>query len=389
MASPTKHALLSASSSARWLTCTPSARFAETYEKEKAGTSFSEEGTAAHAMAEIKLKGDIKKITPSTCKRYLKKFRKDNKYWSVAFEEAVDDYVGFVNEMMANYEHPDVVLEQKVDFSEWVPEGFGTSDVVIMTPDTLHIVDLKFGKGVPVTAIENTQLMLYALGTYNEFGIAYDFKTVKITIHQPRLHDVSTYELPLLELLNWGDSVVKPRAELAMKGEGEFTPSEKACRFCAAKAFCKARANQNLQDAIKYDFADSNKLTEEELADILSKSSEIKKWLTEVEDYALEKVRDHEGSIPGYKLVEGRSIRKLIDTGAVSRILQLNGYTNIYKPTELLTMTALEKMVGKTEFNDILGEYIVKPKGKPTLVPENDKRPEISSIQQAIRDFSE
>ena len=387
MASPEEHAVLSASSSARWLNCTPSVVFSAPYEVERKDTTFTAEGTAAHALAELKLQFDTGKITKRKFNAQLKKFKAENEYYSVSFEEFVDDYVGFVNETINTYDDPEVELEQRVNFSDWVPEGYGTSDVVIMTDSVLHIVDLKFGKGVPVSAIENTQLMLYALGTYYEFNMAYDFETVRMTIHQPRLYDTSTYELSVAELLDWAETIVKPRAELAMAGEGDYNPSEKACQWCPAKAFCKARADMNLQNAIKYDFADTNELEPEAISDILSQSKAIKKWLEDVEAYALTQARDEGQSFPGWKLVAGRSNRKITNADMAASILLDAGFEEIYKPHELLTLTALEKMVGKKHFSELLDDLIIKPEGKPTLVVETDKRPELSSTGQAIKDF--
>lgn len=387
MASPEEHAVLSASSSARWLNCTPSVVFSAPYEVERKDTTFTAEGTAAHALAELKLQFDTGKITKRKFNAQLKKFKAENEYYSVSFEEFVDDYVGFVNETINSYDEPEVELEQRVNFSDWVPDGYGTSDVVIMTDSVLHIVDLKFGKGVPVSAIENTQLMLYALGTYYEFNMAYDFETVRMTIHQPRLYDTSTYELSVAELLDWAETIVKPRAELAIAGEGDYKPSEKACQWCPAKAVCKARADMNLQNAIKYDFADTNELEPEAISDILSRSKAIKKWLEDVEAYALTQARDEGQSFPGWKLVAGRSNRKITNADMAASILLDAGFEEIYKPHELLTLTALEKMVGKKQFGELLEDLIIKPEGKPTLVVETDKRPEISSIGQAIKDF--
>lgn len=387
MASPEEHATLSASSSSRWLNCTPSVVFSAPYEVERKDTVFTAEGTAAHALAELKLQVDTGKITKRKFNAQLKKFKTESEYYSVSFEEFVDDYVGFVNETIAEYSDPEVELEQRVNFSDWVPEGYGTSDVVIMTDSVLHIVDLKFGKGVAVSAIENTQLMLYALGTYYEFNMAYDFDTVRMTIHQPRLYDTSTYELSVAELLDWADNFVKPRAELAMTGEGDYAPSEKACQWCPAKAICKARADLNLQNAIKYDFADSNELEPAAISDVLSQSKVIKKWLEDVEDYALTQARDQGQSFPGWKLVAGRSNRKITNAEAAASILSKAGYAEIYKPQELITLTNLEKLVGKKKFGDLLNDVIVKPEGKPTLVVETDKRPELSSHGQAVKDF--
>lgn len=387
MASPEEHAVLSASSSARWLNCTPSVVFSAPYEVERKDTTFTAEGTAAHALAELKLQLDTGKITKRKFNAQLKKFKSGNEYYSVSFEGFVDDYVGFVNETINSYDDPEVELEQRVNFSDWVPEGYGTSDVVIMTDSVLHIVDLKFGKGVPVSAIENTQLMLYALGTYYEFNMAYDFETVRMTIHQPRLYDTSTYELSVVELLDWAETIVKPRAELAMAGEGDYAPGEKACQWCPAKAVCKARADMNLQNAIKYDFADTNELEPEEISDILSQSKAIKKWLEDVEAYALTQARDEGQSFPGWKLVAGRSNRKITNADMAGSILLDAGFEEIYKPHELLTLTALEKMVGKKQFGELLDDLIIKPEGKPTLVVKTDKRPELSSTGQAIKDF--
>ena len=387
MASPEEHAVLSASSSARWLNCTPSVVFSAPYEVERKDTTFTAEGTAAHALAELKLQLDTGKITKRKFNAQLKKFKSGNEYYSVSFEGFVDDYVGFVNETINSYDDPEVELEQRVNFSDWVPEGYGTSDVVIMTDSVLHIVDLKFGKGVPVSAIENTQLMLYALGTYYEFNMAYDFETVRMTIHQPRLYDTSTYELSVVELLDWAETIVKPRAELAMAGEGDYAPGEKACQWCPAKAVCKARADMNLQNAIKYDFADTNELEPEEISDILSQSKAIKKWLEDIEAYALTQARDEGQSFPGWKLVAGRSNRKITNADMAASILLDAGFEEIYKPHELLTLTALEKMVGKKHFSELLDDLIIKPEGKLTLVVETDKRPELSSTGQAIKDF--
>lgn len=387
MASPVEHAHLSASSSARWLTCTPSAQFGLEFPDSGETSDFAKEGTAAHALAEIKLKYDTGKITKNTVGKYIRKFRRENEYWSMGFEEHVDDYVGYVNEVIAEYDSPEVVLEQRVDFSEWVPDGFGTSDVVIMAEPVLHIVDLKFGKGVPVSAIENTQLMLYALGTFSEFSLAYDFDTIRMTIHQPRLHDVSTYEIPIKDLLEWANNYVKPRAEMAMAGEGEFNPSEKACRFCPAKAVCKARADKNIEEFKEELGDDPRRLKPEDISSILERAGEVKKWLGDVEDYALTEARDNGEHFPGFKLVAGRSKRSILNQEEAAKKLLDEGYTDVYKPKEMQALTNLEKAIGKKKFNEILDGYIVKSDGKPALVPESDKRPEISSISSAIADF--
>lgn len=390
MASPEVHAKLSASGSKRWLTCTPSAKLEELFPDDGHGSVYAAEGTAAHALAELKLQYETRKINKSTFTRRFNKFKRENEFYNTSFDEAVDDYVNQVLEIIGGHgdQVTDVLLEQRVDFSTWVPDAFGTSDVIIMAEPTLHICDLKFGKGVPVSAEKNPQAMLYALGAYYEFGLAYEFEEVEMTIIQPRLNATSTYKLPLPELLDWAENYVKPRAKMAMNGEGEFRPTEDACRFCRAKAVCKARAEKNLEIA-KYEFEEANLLSKEDVADILAQASEIKKWLESVQDYALTQVRDHGGKIPGYKLVEGRSNRIIEDKEQAASILQGAGFTEIFKPQELLTLTALEKMVGRKEFNGLLKDFIIKPTGKATLVTEDDKRPEMNSTASALADFKE
>ena len=385
---PEIHAKLSASSAKRWLNCTPSVKLSELFPDEGKSSPFAAEGTAAHSLAELKLKYDTGKIKKSTFTRNFNKFKRENEWYSQSFDEAVDEYVGQVNEAIGSYgdQVTDVLLEQQVDFSEWVPEGFGTSDVVILAEPVLHIYDLKFGRGVPVSAEENPQLMLYALGAYNEFNLAYDFETIKMSIVQPRLGAQSTYELSLEDLLTWAEEVVKPNAEKAMAGEGEFNPGEDTCRWCPAKAVCKARAEKNLEIA-RYEFEDARVLSKQDISDILDQADEIKKWIEAVQEYALTQVRDLGEKIPGWKLVEGRSNRKLADAEKAVSILTAEGFKDIFKPQELKTLTVLEKMVGKKQFNELLGDIITKPQGKPTLVTEDDKRPEINSVASAIADF--
>lgn len=385
------HALLSASGSARWMACTPSARLEEQFPNTT--SEYAEEGSFAHALADLKLSRAIANtIKPSAYKKRLAEMQKDPMY-SPAMEEYIDQYVAQVSEifMAAKKECKDtlVLLEQRLDFSEWVPGGFGTGDVVIISDGTLEVIDLKYGKGVPVSAEKNSQTRLYGLGAIATYMMLYDFLTVRMTIIQPRLDNISTEELRVDELMTWAQNKLKPKAQLAFAGEGEFCAGDH-CKFCRAKATCRARAEANLELA-KYDFQDAFLLSKEEIAAVLARADQLKTWATDIETYALEQTRDHGEKFPGWKLVEGRSNRKYADEKQVAETLTDAGYAEnkIYKPKELLGITAMEKEIGKKKFGELLSDLVVKPAGKPTLVPENDKRPEINSLQSAIDDFSE
>lgn len=382
---PDVHAKLSASGAKRWMSCPGSVQMEEGYAD--TSSEFAEEGTAAHSLAELMLMFKTDKINKRTYSRRLNKFKAENKYYSPSMFDYITEYTDFVIEKLNSYEEAFIDLELRVDFSQWVPEGFGTSDVVIIADGTLEIIDLKYGKGVPVSAEVNPQMMLYALGASSEYDFMYEFDKVRMTIVQPRLNDHSTYELPLSELLAWGDDCVRPAAELALSGEGPCVPSEPACRFCKAKAVCRARAEVNLA-AARLDFEEPPaKLSKEEIAEILLQAPEIKKWIEHVETYALAQARDHGETFPGMKLVEGRSNRVITDKEKAAELLQEAGFEDIFKPRELLTLTRLEKAVGKDSFNDVLADLIIKPAGKPALVSEADKRPEINSTTSAMDDF--
>lgn len=385
------HALLSASGSARWMACTPSARLEEQFPNTT--SEYAEEGSFAHALADLKLSRAIANtIKPSAYKKRLAEMQKDPMY-SPATEEYIDQYVAQVSEifMAAKKECKDtlVLLEQRLDFSEWVPGGFGTGDVVIISDGTLEVIDLKYGKGVPISAENNSQTRLYGLGAINTFNMLYEFDLVRMTIIQPRLDNTSTEEITVDDLMYWATNTVMGAAEKAYKGVGQFNAGDH-CRFCRAKATCRARAEANLELA-KLDFQEPLLLTDEEIAEVLAKVSQLKAWASDVETYALEQARDHGIKYPGWKLVEGRSNRKYADDIAVGQVLTAAGYEEeqIHKEPELLGITAMEKLLGKKKFEELLKELVIKPAGKPTLVPENDKRPEINSLQSAIDDFSE
>lgn len=373
-----EHALLSASSAFRWMACPPSARLEEGFSDKT--SEYAAEGTLAHELGEINLRSDLGEINTRTYNSRLKKI-KENEFFTADMIDYVELYNDTCMEKVSEARAltPDAIfrIEQKLDYSEWVPEGFGTGDFVIIADDTMEIVDLKYGKGIPVSAKGNKQMRLYALGAISEFSFLYDIKKVKMTIVQPRLDNISTDEIAADELLKWAKDVLKPTAELAFKGEGDFCAGEH-CGFCRAKSVCKARADKNLELA-RYEFRTTTTLSEEDIADILGKAEELQKWAKDVQDYALEQALQgiH---YKGWKVVEGRANRKYADTDKVAEILLANEYTEdkIYKPKELQGLTNMEKLVGKKKLITLVGDYIEKPQGKPVLVPKDDKRPEFN-----------
>lgn len=383
----TQHAKLSASGAHRWLNCPPSANIESKYPN--TSSVFAKEGSFAHELAELKLNLEYKYINKREYNSKLKDL-KSNEFYSEELEEYVNGYVDnvieLVNESKKNCKDILVEFEQKLDFSDYVPEGFGTGDVVIISDDTLQIIDFKFGKGVEVSAVDNPQLRLYGLGAYLTYGCLYDIDKVKMTIIQPRLDNISTEVIEVKELLEFADKV-KKIAELAFKGEGELKAGDH-CKFCKAKAECKERAKQNLDVAKKYDFKDGFSLTEIEIADILFQVDEIQSWIKDIKEFALNEATKGV-KYPGLKLVEGRSNRQYKDKEEVANILKANGYEDIYKPQELKGITDMTKLLGKKTFESLLEELIIKPQGKPTLVPMSDPRSELISIDSAKDDFEE
>ena len=378
-----KHAVLSASSASRWLTCTPSARLEQNYESKT--SEYAAEGTLAHELGELGLKLSLGEITT---RKYNLEFKaiQENELFTKDMPDYVHMYVDTCMEKVseAKAKTPDAQfrIEQRLDFSQWVPDGFGTGDFLIIADGRMEIVDLKYGKGVPVSAIGNKQMRLYALGAIAQFGFLYDIQQVKMTIVQPRLDSISTDELQADELLRWAEEFVRPRAELAFKGEGEFCAGDH-CGFCKAKAVCKARADKNIELA-KYEFKSPLTLDNEEIADILGKADELINWAKDVQAYALEKALKGE-QYPGFKVVEGRSNRKWTDEEKVGEILLGQGFIeNIIYTKKLTGITNMETAIGKKEVQRLLGDYIEKPQGKPVLVVETDKRPIFNS---AAADF--
>lgn len=375
-----KHALLGASSSARWLVCTPSARLEAMFPDEQ--SPYATEGTVAHDLAESILRHKLEG----------KKAPKLDDY-STEMIEAVNRYVDIceekVNESRARSSDAEAMIEARLDFSRWVPDGFGTGDMVIVADGILEVIDLKYGKGVPVSAIENTQMRLYALGAYDINEFLYDIKSVRMTIVQPRLDSISTDEMALEELLDWGEEI-KPIAQRAFRGEGECTPCD-YCNFCKARHTCRALADTCLTAFYKDGGKLNQLLTDSEVSDILAMKDLITKWIKGVYDFAYEKALSGEKQWPEYKLVEGTSRRTITDPKAAAQTLLDNGYKekDIFKPRELEGITNLQKVLGKQGVAKYLEAYIDEPEGKPTLVPESDKRPAINTVETMMNEFDD
>ena len=383
---PKTHARLSPSSAARWINCPGSVRISEGLPP--AGSSpYADEGTHAHMVAEIKLH---KATGGISLRQYGKAMGNaaESEYWCAEMDEATDFYAAAVlEELLAAGEEASLCIEQRIDFSRWVPDGFGTSDAVIVSPDAITVIDLKYGKGVKVEAQGNPQLRIYALGAWSMFEGLYDLEKVKTMIIQPRLDHISTEELPVSELLQWADDVVAPRARMAANGT-DYTACGDWCRWCPAKAVCRTRAEAQLELAA-YDFRKPDLLTADDIADILGRAEDLQKWVADVQDYALQQALQGE-RYTGWKLVEGRAVRKYADELKVAETLKAAGIPEaaLYE-RKLLGLTAMEKLVGKKKLTETLGELIVRPAGKPVLVPESDRRPEISAAESAKADFAD
>ncbi|GAB2547208.1 DUF2800 domain-containing protein [Gracilibacillus alcaliphilus] len=364
-----KHAILSASGAHRWLKCTPSARLELEFD-DTSGEAASE-GTAAHELSEYKLRNALNR----ECEK------PSSVYHSDEMEFHTDGYVQYILEVIEEVKQktkdPLILIEQRLDFSNYVPEGFGTGDCVIVGNDVVHVIDFKYGQGVLVEAETNPQMMLYALGALNLFDGIYDIEQVCMTIYQPRRENLSVFTIAKEELLDWANNVLQPKAELAFAGKGEYVAGD-WCRFCRASVKCRARAEANLKVA-KYEFKKPPLLTDEEIADILTSIADLTKWANDITSYATSAAVNHGKEWPGFKVVEGRSIRKYTNEKDVEEAAIKAGYEDIYKKS-ILTITNMEKLMGKSKFNEILGQFVMKPKGKPTLVPLSDKRPEIKNI---------
>jgi hypothetical protein len=384
------HALLSPSSASRWLVCTPSARL-EAEMPDSSGVAASE-GTLAHALGELLISHQTHETNTAKYKKELAKIKADPLF-EKAMLSYMEDYRTFVLEQFNEAKNTNadamLFLEQKLDMTEYVPDGFGTGDVVIIADSVLEIIDLKYGKGVEVSAIENKQMMLYALGALKNFGFLFDITTVRMTIYQPRMDNVSTFEMLVDDLYDWAGLILKPRAALAFAGEGDFAPSE-VCRFCKVKAKCKALHDYNLELA-KHDFKSPDLIDDIDISEVLKRADLFTNWINAVKDHALNEAINNGKKWAGYKLVEGRSNRVYTDVEEVAKTLIEKGFNEeeIFNPKQLLGITALEKSITKTDFSRYLSHLVIKPAGKATLAPESDKRPEFSSVEAAKNDFAE
>ena len=373
---PSDHALLSASGAHRWLNCTPSAVL-ESGELDSSSAA-SEQGTVAHALAEHKLRRALKQRSTRPTSQWI-----DDE-----MEQLTDNYVTYVLEQVSEAKEscpdPHVLIEQRLDFSHVVPDGLGTGDCVIIAEPRLQIIDLKYGQGVLVEAERNPQLMLYALGALHAFGDLYDIEQVAVTIFQPRRSNVDTWETTVTDLQAWAATEVKPKAELAAAGQGDFCPGT-WCQFCRIAPTCRARAEANLALA-KLEFAPPAELTDTETAEVLAQIPQLKSWAADIEAYALSKAVNQGKAWPGFKVVAGRSIRKYTSETDVAKAAEAAGFKDIWD-RKLISLTAMEKLMGKATFRGVLGEYITKPAGKPALVPDSDKRRALD-LHSAATDFS-
>jgi hypothetical protein len=368
------HSLLGGSNAHRWLNCPPSARLESTI-KDK-GSNAAAEGSAAHALADYKLHAALG----------LKAHRPMSKYDCEEMEGYTDDYVAFVLEQIQKAgADPVVHIEQRVDFSSYVPDGFGTADCIIIADGTLHVVDFKYGRGHLVEPEDNPQLKLYALGALETFDQLYDISAVSMSIVQPRRENVSTWTVFKESLYTWAEEVLKPAAEKAFKGDGEFCAGDH-CLFCRAAVNCRTRAEANLR-LVKYEFSLPPVLSDEEIGDILPKLDALVSWAKDLQQYALEGAVNQGKSWAGLKLVAGRSMRRYADPQKITETLLDAGYRDGFYRRELLPITEMERFLGKKRFTELLAGLIIKPDGKPSLVPINDKRPPISTTT-AMQDFA-
>lgn len=380
------HAKLSASGSGKWLVCTPSASLEDQFPDEQ--SAFAAEGTFAHAVFEQELLSRLGRAVDPLPQDLL---HFDSADLRDHVQAAVDVALDRIREARSRCADPVILVEQRVDFSRWVPEGFGTGDLVIIADDLVEVMDLKYGKGYEVEAEGNSQMKLYALGAYAALDHLYDIRRVRMTILQPRLRNYASSELLIEDLLEWAETVVKPRAQLAWDGHGEYAAGDHCSSyFCRARATCAARA-QHAMTLAKADFAltEPGLLTEEQICQVLARGDAVAKWIGDVQGYALDQAEKHGRAWPGYKLVEGRSNRKYADQDQVSqRLLQAGINEALIYERSLLGITAMEKALGKKKFTELLNDLVVKPSGKPTLVQDADKRPALSSVASAASDFS-
>lgn len=383
---PTQHALLSASGAHRWLHCTGSPLLENDFPDST--SVYAQEGTLAHELCELKLMvytGEITKHKLTSMKNKLMK----SELWQPEMESTSEAYLDYIKDITMSYTVKPVILtEKRVDFSKYVPEGFGTADCLILAGDTLHVIDYKHGKGVVVDADHNPQMMLYALGAMSELSLLYRFKYVHMTIVQPRVNNISEFTMTADELIEWGEKVVKPKAEAAISGKGEFEAGD-WCRFCRAKQQCKTRyeSNDSLYSELSVQH-DPRLITLAELGDYLKRGKDMAAWLEDMKEYALSESLAG-ADVPGWKAVEGRGSRAFTDTDEAVDTLIKNGIDeSVLYERRVLTLAQMEKAVGKKAFGELVGDLVIKNPGKPTLVEESDKRPRITNQPTAADVFN-
>lgn len=383
---PTQHALLSASGAHRWLHCTGSPLLEKDFPDST--SVYAQEGTLAHYLCELKLMaytGEITKRKLTSMKNKLMK----SELWQPEMDSTSEAYLDYIKDITMSYTvKPVILIEKKVDFSRYVPEGFGTADCLVLAGDTLHVVDYKHGKGVVVDADHNPQMMLYALGAMSELSLLYRFKFVHMTIVQPRVNNISEFTMTADELIEWGEKVVKPKAEAAMSGKGEFEAGD-WCRFCRAKQQCKTRYESN--DSLYPELSerhDPRLITLAELGEYLKRGKDMAAWLEDMKEYALSESLAG-ADVPGWKAVEGRGSRVFTDTDEAVDTLIKNGIDeSVLYERRVLTLAQMEKAVGKKAFGELVGDLVVKNPGKPTLVEESDKRSRITNQPTAADVFN-
>jgi len=384
------HALLSPSGASRWLACPPSVRLEQSV-PDRAGAAAAE-GTLAHKLAEEMLRFKLGEIRKTAWQKELKAIQADPLY-TPEMLVYMEDYTNYV---MVQYDEAKkktsdalIFLETRLDLSAYAPDCFGTGDVCIVADHIMDFTDLKYGKGVPVSAVENKQMMLYALGLYEAYGHLYDVHTMRMTIYQPRLDNISVWEISVAELLQWAEDELKPKAKLAFEGKGEFKAG-KHCQFCRVKETCRANHDYHME-LIKHDFANPELLTDEEVVEVIGKADELAKWAKGVKDFALMQAIRAGKAWPGMKLVEGRSVRKYLDENQILIELEKEGYKreDLMKPAVIVGITELTKVIGKAKFTKIVEPLTVKPQGSPTLAPETDPRPVFQADKNVLDEFSD
>ena len=376
------HAILSPSAAKRWLTCTRAPRLEAQFENKT--SVYAQEGTLAHEVAALTVEYYLGRVTDDEFEFRLEKLSKDELY-SNEMKFHAEEYASIIMDKVKNLINPDVIVETKVDISMYAPECFGTADCIIISDGVLEVIDYKYGQGVEVSAKDNPQMKLYALGAIEKYYLLYDFDAVKMTIVQPRKNGISEDSLTVIQLLDWGNLTVRPKAIQAFEGKGRFYPDPEACRFCRASAVCSARAKKNLGIA-KFK---SDTMTHDELGQVLAKAKDLAQWIKDMETEVFEALQTGE-EIKGWKLVRGRSLRKYTDDSKViERLRESNRLEEDIFDTKLKSVSALEKAIGKKEVAELIGDLIEKPEGAPTLAPEDDKREAINVKETLLKVFDE